>query len=515
MSQAVTSYAVSTSHPDASRVAADVLRAGGNAVDAAVAAAWVLATCEPSGSGVGGQACLVVATPDGAVHAVDGDARAPRSAARRTISPVEQRVGARATTVPTMPAVVAEAHRRWGRLPWARVLEPATGLASQGHVVTAGESLRTRRVAPALRRDAAAATAFLVGGRVPKPGAVRRLPVLARTLDRLAREGAEDLYGGALARVFVADQEARGGLVDAGDLARAAGAVRVRPALVGRRGGLRVATLPEPGGATLLAALEILDRARALGACADDAGWLATIARATRAAHDLRDAGRLVAHGAGPGSDVARLLRDEGRRIAGTAAPWTVPTPRTPREEPGDTTHVTVVDGDGTAVSLTSSVQSLYGAKALCAGLGFVYNNYLTTCTRRPGPYRLGPCCRPRSNAAPTVVLDDAGPRLVLGSAGSRRITSSLVHVLTGVLDRGLPVQAAVDGPRSHLLASGHLWVEHPDGAPLPAGDRVLPLAAQDPSMGCVNAAARDGAQWTAAADPRRAGVALDGGGPR
>lgn len=496
--------AVSTSHPVATAVGARVLADGGNAVDAAVAATWALAVCEPSGSGVGGQAYLVVAGPDGTVHSVDGDGRAPASAARRTISPPQQRQGVRATTVPTMPAVLGRAHARWGRLPWADVLAPAVALAQNGFGVTHGESVRLGRVVRAVRRDPATAGLYLVDGRSPRPGARLRLPGLAKTLERLAADGSDDLYAGRCAALLLADQVARGGLVTTGDLLATLEAVRERPALVVRREGLDVATLATGGGVTLLLALAILDRLRP----GDDPGERRlAVARATRAAHDVRD--RYAADGDPRDVLDAAVVEEAAAVLAAQPPPWLDAGPVRVREEPGDTTHVTVADADGTVVALTSSVQSLYGAKIVCAPLGFVYNNYLRTCTRRPGPYGLGPRCRPRSNAAPTVVLDAAGPVLGLGSAGSRRITSSLLHVLTGVLDGGLGIEAAVAAPRAHLVASGHLWVETGSGSPAPAGPRVVPMTAPHAAMGAVNAVRRTPSGWAAAADPRRDGVAV------
>ncbi|MBI4939340.1 MAG: gamma-glutamyltransferase [Actinobacteria bacterium] len=255
---------------------------------------------------------------------------------------------------------------------------------------------------------------------------------------------------------------------------------------------------------TLLLALAILDRLRP----GEDPGERRlAVARATRAAHDVRD--RYAAEG-----DPADVLDDAvveeaAAGLAARPAPWLDAGPVRVREEPGDTTHVTVADADGTVVALTSSVQSLYGAKVVCAPLGFVYNNYLRTCTRRPGPYGLGPRCRPRSNAAPTVVLDAAGPVLGLGSAGSRRSTSSLLHVLSGVLEGGLGIAHAVAAPRAHLVASGHLWVETAPGSPAPAGPRTVPMTAHHPAMGAVNAVGRTASGWVGAADPRRDGVAV------
>jgi gamma-glutamyltranspeptidase / glutathione hydrolase len=501
--------AVSTSHPAATQVAVDVLRAGGNAVDAAVAAAWALAVCEPSGSGFGGQVCLLVATPDGRVRSVDGPGRAPAGVRRSTVSRSGQRRGVRATTVPTTPAVLGHAHARWGRLEWSEVLLPAIAMAEQGFRMTRLESRRTGWVAAQLRADPGTAQLYLVGGRAPRAGKTVRMPALAATLRTLACDGSEDAYVGAVAAAMVRDQERCNGLITAADL-ELARSVREQDAAVLTHGGHRIATLATAGGSSLLLALAVLDRLAPEGGWTDPE-WSLAAARATRVAQANRD----VSDPEGeprPAFDARALegFTDRARRPL-TRTSHDARGGDSVREEPGDTTHLCVVDGEGTAVSLTSSIQSLFGAKVACTDLGFVYNNYLRTCTRSAGPYRLGPGSQPRSNAAPTIVLDDQGPVLVTGSAGSRRITSSLVHVISGVLVRDMDVQTAVDHSRSHLLSNGRLWVERSDETEVPGGrDRSVRLRAEhDYMMGAVQAVHRTGTGLAAAADPRRGGVAL------
>src|SRR5262249_1461180 len=134
--------------------------------------------------------------------------------------------------------------------------------------------------------------------------------------------------------------------------------------------------------------------------------------------------------------------------------------------EPGDTTHLSVTDEEGNIVSLTQSIQSLFGAKVANAELGFLYNNYLCTCPRDEHPYQLGSRAMPRSNVSPTIVFSgmpgNDALALALGAAGSRRITSSVLQVISNFLDRGLSLQAAVDAPRIHALLSRKVWVERP-----------------------------------------------------
>ena len=133
-------------------------------------------------------------------------------------------------------------------------------------------------------------------------------------------------------------------------------------------------------------------------------------------------------------------------------------------EGPGDTTHLTVADDEGNVVALTQSIQSVFGAKVANPELGFVYNNYLWTCPRYPHPNQLAPGCMPRSNAAPTIIMEQrdgrSTPVMALGAAGSRRITSALLQTISQVIDRGRAIDEAVAAPRLHGLISGKVWIE-------------------------------------------------------
>jgi gamma-glutamyltranspeptidase/glutathione hydrolase len=169
-------------------------------------------------------------------------------------------------------------------------------------------------------------------------------------------------------------------------------------------------------------------------------------------------------------------------------------------------------------VSLTQSIQSLFGAKVANPDYGFVYNNYLWTCPRGNHPYRLKSNCLPQSNAAPTMIYRDGieGPILALGSAGSRRITSSIFHVISGYLDRGFGLEEAVECPRVHALLNGKIWLEGGAASELVVHrlasrfETVEIKGLRSSQMGAVQTIARDGdGGWTGAADPRREGISL------
>jgi len=219
-------------------------------------------------------------------------------------------------------------------------------------------------------------------------------------------------------------------------------------------------------------------------------------------------------------SEIAKHILADCSENAGEAA----------TEEPGETTHLCTVDGSGNAVALTQSIQSLFGAKVANGELGFLYNNYLCTCKRRRHPYQLGSGCIPQSNIAPTLVLRNglcgeaqsrggagrgAGPLLVLGAAGSRRITSAILHVISGVVDRGMSLEEAVSLPRIHGLLSRKAHIERPaatDSLLKRLEKRFTSIRIRAPhsySMGGVQAIQfGNDRTLVGVADPRRDGVA-------
>ncbi len=505
----------------AARAAADIVRAGGNAVDAAVAAAFVLAVCEPASAGLGGRATLLVASPTEGVRAVDGRTSAPAVMTARSLGGSDRSGGRLRCAVPSLPAVLGRAHARWGALGWHEVLQPAIELAVEGYLLTVLGARLLAFAAPGLRRDPAASAVFLPGGRVPHVGERLRQPALARTLSRLAAAGPDDFYTGGIAREVVADMAAHGGLLDADDLARAATASLVAAPAVTRDA--RTVTSAPGGGTTLLMALQAV-RDLVDVVADDDAHRAVLCAVAARAARQVRDGD--LAGGEGPPDEPVSRLREEvrsatlrGLRRVGlpvpaqrSGGPSAAAAGGSTRREPGgDATHLSLIGGDGLSVALTTSMQSVFGSRVVAGGLGVVWNDDLVACSRRPGADRLGPSCRPRTADAPVIVLDhDARPVLSLGASGQRASVAALVHVLTAVVDRGTPVQTAVRAPRARATSDG-LWVEHPLVPQLPRGVGVVrERGAHAYALGAVHAVQRhrDGSV-SAVTDPRREGAAL------
>ena len=238
---------IATAHYRATEAGAEMLAVGGNAVDAAVAAAFALGVCEPASSGVGGQTMMLVHTVGPKrTFALDGSSRAPNRATPETLSKTDRRRGYKATTVPSTPAVLQYALKTYGKLTLERVLEPAIRLAEEGCEVSLLQYLLTRRELKHLR-DRSAAPCFLRDGVRPYPaGATFRQPMLAATLRRLATAGVEDFYQGEIAERIHADMESNGGLLHKDDLAQIPQPIERKP-VAGRFEGCRVFTFPPPG----------------------------------------------------------------------------------------------------------------------------------------------------------------------------------------------------------------------------------------------------------------------------
>ena len=512
-----------TAFPAATEAAALMLRRGGNAADAACAAAFALGVCEPAESGLGGQTTLLVRRPGGEVRVIDGHSRAPALLSRAKVSRGDQDYGIRSAVVPSTVSTLAALHAAEGRLAWAEVLAPAISLAMEGFTVTGLQRRLIRWTRRFFQPGSLEASTFLRNGRLlPRVGQVIRQPLLGATLERLSREGAGDFTRGAIAREIVADMKARGGLMRMSDLAKVESPAIREPMAINYRGRQVLAPPPPAGGVQLLLALQLLEEmydpsTRDVGA------WYVAMARALHVAFWERE--RWPDHPADLSPSIARWLVSKARasmvlermrrgELGAVTDSMGESLDESEGLRSGNTTHLCVWDDQGGMVSLTQSIQSVFGAKTMHPTLGFVYNNYLSTCPRRAHPYRLGGSCIPQSNATPTLVLDgDGAPLMALGSAGSRRITTSVLTAMSAMIDLGDSPAQALARPRAHALLDGSVWAEQsvPDAALTVLGRELGSVRMLDDlhyKLGAVQAIARvrGSTRLEAAADPRRDG---------
>lgn len=459
--------------PLASRVGADVLGDGGNAYDAAVATAFALAVVYPAAGNLGGGTFVIARTSAGEIAALDARETAPLHATAEMYlggdgtATEDSRVGHRASGVPGAVMGLWELHRRYGSLPWPRLVAPAIRLAEEGFPLDSMQTLYTAGHASRLAEHPATAAIYLRRGTPLARGDLLRNRDLAATLRRVSEKGPDGFYDGETADLLVAEMRRGGGIITHEDLSRYR--ARWREPVVFDYRGYRVISMPPPssGGITLGILANVVEGydLRGLGWHSPEAVHL--LGESMRRAfadrnHYLGDPdfvsvprGRLLsdAHATEHRASISRSQ----------ATPSLAVTPgRGAGPEGTNTTHISIADSLGNTVALSTSLNQGYGSAITVTGAGFLLNNEMDDFTVDPGaPNAAGlvtgeanaiaPGKRPLSSMTPTIVLDRAGaPLLVTGGSGGPFIISAVFQVLSNVLDFGMAGPAAVNAPRIH-----------------------------------------------------------------
>lgn len=470
---------VASTSPIASQVGADVMRKGGNAIDASVAVGLALAVTWPSAGNLGGGGFLLYRSADGRGEIVDYRERAPLAATKEMYLDEKGNVvetlsteGYLASGVPGTVAGLALAHERHGKLPWADLVEPARRLAAEGFMVSdhLARSLAGERTRKRLSKFPESRRIFLRDGKPWQAGERFTQPELAETLRRIQKDGAREFYEGETARRIVAEMAANGGNLTARDLAEYE--PTIREPLVGSYRGVDIITMPPPssGGIALIQMLNMLEPhdVRRMGyGSADSLHLLAEVMKrafADRAKY-LGDAdfasvpvrGLVSREYAGAlGANIDPERATPSRLVAaGDPAPYESP----------ETTHFTVVDADGNVVSNTYTLNDGYGSGVTVRGTGILLNDEMDDFTSRPGVPNLynlvqgeanaiEPRKRPLSSMTPTLLVREGKPWLALGSPGGPTIINTVLQVVVNVVDFGMDVQQAIAAPRIH-----HQWL--------------------------------------------------------
>ncbi|MEX2466890.1 MAG: gamma-glutamyltransferase [Gemmatimonadota bacterium] len=458
----------------ASQVGVDVLRAGGNAVDAAIAVQFALAVVNPEAGNIGGGGFMVLRTGDGTTAALDFREKAPLAATRDMYLDDEGNVtdrsivGHLASGVPGSVAGMWAAHERYGTLPWADLVTPAVRLA-EGFAVRERflGSLSPSMVESLSRYEASAAQFLPRDGQPPTVGDTLRQPDLARTLGRIMEEGTDGFYRGETADLIVAEMERGGGIITHEDLE--AYEVAWRDPVTFRYRDHTVVSMPpsSSGGATMAEMAHILEPYDLAGRGRFAPETLHLYVEAWKRAY--ADRNYYLADPDFVDLPLERMTSPEyGRERAATlsldaATPSTEIEPGLDGYEEGEnTTHYSIVDADGNAVAVTTTVNSWYGSKVTVAGAGFVLNNEMDDFTSKPGtPNQFGlvqgernaiePGKRMLSAMTPTLVLGpDGGLRIVTGTPGGSTIITTVFQTISNVVDFGMSVVDAVHAPRIH-----------------------------------------------------------------
>jgi gamma-glutamyltranspeptidase/glutathione hydrolase len=464
---------VASSEALASEAGVQILRTGGNAVDAAVAVGFVLAVTHPVAGNIGGGGFMLIRLASGEAVVVDYREAAPAAANRNMyvdskgkLIPDASTEGALSVGVPGTVAGLVLAEQKYGKLGLARVLAPALRLARHGFVVSYGLSESLRQARERLSKFDASRRIFLRDGRLYEPGEVFKQPELARTLQAVARRGAKGFYRGRVAQAIVATMQKYHGLVTSQDLAHYQPVLR--PPLRGHFRGYEILGVPPPssGAVALIEMLNILEPLD-LGP-PDSFQSMHFILEAMR--HAYADRAAYLGDADFVSVPVARLtspsyaarLREEVLHSKPDAA---IPAGNPEAFEGPQTTHYSVVDAEGNAVANTYTLNNGYGSGMTVEGAGFLLNDEMDDFASQPGAPNLyglvqgeanaiAPKKRPLSSMTPTLVLQDGKLRLVLGSPGGGTIMNTVLQVLLNVLVFKMDVLRAVTFPRFH-----HQWM--------------------------------------------------------
>ncbi|MGA2459325.1 MAG: gamma-glutamyltransferase [Terriglobales bacterium] len=492
-------HAIVTSiHELASRAGVEILRAGGNAIDAAVATGFALAVVHPQAGNLGGGGFLLLRNATGETHFIDFREKAPAAAtanmyldAQGNVIPESSEdssiVGYRSIGVPGTVAGLVYAERQYGKLSLEKVMAPAIKFARDGFPL-AYEDAQDLKDDDYLAQFPESKRIFLRDGNYYQPGELFKQPELARTLERLAKDP-DEFYRGAMAREIAAAIHKGGGLVTAEDLA--AYEVKEREPIRGSYRGYDIISAPPPssGGVALVEILNILegyDLAKSGNRSADAIHLEAEAFR--RAFYDRADfmgdpdftkvpVAQLIdkkyaaawrdsidPNRASASTDLKRPSFSELERVAQSRSRALA------IREPENTTHYSVVDAEGNAVAVTTTLNDAFGSRVTVEGLGFLLNDEMDDFTAKQGvpniygliqgpANAIGPGKRPLSAMSPTIVLrkdalKDGKLFLVLGSPGGPTIITTVANIIIGVVDFSLDIEEAVDAPRFH-----HQWL--------------------------------------------------------
>ncbi|HXM69237.1 MAG TPA: gamma-glutamyltransferase [Candidatus Acidoferrum sp.] len=472
-------------HELASRAGVEMMKAGGNAIDAAVATGFALAVVHPAAGNLGGGGFMLVRMADGGTHFIDYREKAPAAATRDmyldpqgNVIEGASEIGYKSIGVPGSVAGMVYAEQKYGKLTLKQVMAPAIKLARDGFALSWGEArdFQDEYLAkfPESRR------VFQRDGNYYQPGEVFRQPDLARTLERIAAKP-DDFYHGALARDLAAAMQKGGGLITVDDLAHYE--VKEREPIRGTYRGYDIISAPPPssGGAVLIESLNILegydlaklgdrsaksvhytteafrraffDRAEFMG---DPDFSKIPIAQLIDKKYAAAWRDSIDADHASASKELKRpSIFSELETYAATHSQ-----PQANHESP-HTTHYSVVDAEGNAVAVTTTINDWFGSRVTAEGLGFLMNDEMDDFSAKPGvpnadgliqgsANAIGPGKRPLSSMTPTIVTRDGKVFLVLGSPGSSKIITTVANVLMGVIDYRMNIQEAVNAPRFH-----------------------------------------------------------------
>ena len=465
---------VSTSHPLASETGIKILKQGGNAIDAAVAIAFVLGVVEQYSSGIGGGSLIMIRLADSSeVLAVDARETAPLKSTRDMYLrdgeavPDLSRTGVLAGGVPGTVAGLELILKKYGTMSLAEIMEPAIHYAENGFELTQRHVNAIKSSREKLEKFPTSAKIYFSGDQLPEVGALLVQHDLAVTLKTIASNGSHAFYKGEIAKKIVKFMEQNGGLITATDLASYQ--AKLRNPVYGTYRGYDVYSMPPPssGGIHVIQILNILEGYDFRGTERYSAEFTHLLAEAMKLAfadraHFLGDSDFVDVPVAGL---ISKPYAEEQRSKINTDQVLELESHGNPVPyESENTTHFSVLDQDGNAVSITQTVNTSFGSGMIIEGTGIILNNEMDDFSAQPGvpniyglvgaeANSIAPQKRPLSSMSPTLLVKDDQTFMVIGSPGGPRIITTVVQSIINVIDYGMDIQAAVDAPRIH-----HQW---------------------------------------------------------
>jgi len=470
---------VSSAFPDATKAGVEMLKKGGNAVDAACATALALGVCEPQASGIGGQSMGIIHV-DGKTICIDGSTRAPSLARPQKFRNVLDRtLGYKATTVPSTVAVIGVLNEKYGNLEWAQILKPAIRIAKKGYKITKLQHDLQQRELENFKKieSKSGAKYFLKDGTVPyEPKDLFIQDDLAELLSYLAENGYKSFYHGKIPKIIDADMRKNKGLLREDDLVLIPKIIEREP-IVGKYRNVLVKTFPPPAvGRILLLILMLLNQfpPRTIKNSKLEfyhymvEAFKRSLSFRTQRPYDMTTYKQIDDKLLFDKTFVKHLSESivDGIQLSSN---------NNVKFHDEDTTHLSVMDDEGNAVGITQSVELVYGSKTSANGLGFLYNCYMSSFEydNINYPHYLRPNSSPWTSVAPTILFHKNKPWITLGTPGSDRIPTVTAQFISSMIDSGLSPNDAMNKPRIHCTVDGTVIIEGER-----FDDRVIPYLA-------------------------------------
>jgi gamma-glutamyltranspeptidase/glutathione hydrolase len=444
---------VASTHELASQVGINIMKRGGNAVDAAVAVAFALAVVHPEAGNIAGGGYMLIRMADGRATAIDYKEMAPAAAGPDMYQDASgQRFGYKASAVPGTVAGMELAHKKFGKLSWAQVIEPARLLARNGFPASQRMEIILALQVPIMKQFPETAKVFLHGGQTPlKQGETVKQPELAATLQRIQKNGAREFYSGLTAQLIDKDMRANGGTITLDDLK--AYQAREREPLRGSYRGHPVLAMgpSSSGGTAVIEMLNILETFELkLG---EEGSAKARHLHVEAARRAFKDRAEFAGDPEFFDIPTPMLISKEhaAKWAKGISLSKATPLPGGAADkESNDTTHFSVIDAAGNIVSNTYTLNGFYGSQVMPKGTGVLFNDIMSGFGTR-GRNRIQARKRPVSSMSPVLVLNkDNTPWVALGSPGSQTIPNTVLQVICNMIDFKMSLRDAIDYPRIH-----------------------------------------------------------------